>query len=324
MRIDVHAHCFPAEYLDLLDRFGGSVVGTDFARRFAAGTVSGELEARFRLMDRARVDRQVLSISPQSPYFDDRERAAEAARLANDLFAELMRLHPRRFLAFGCLPLPHVDESLAEATRCLDQLGMAGLTVSTRILGRSIADPAFDPLLAELDRRGAVLFLHPEGLACGSAPIADAGLTWPLGAPIEDALVILELIKAGVPIRYRRLRIIASHLGGFLPFLMQRLDHQAPWFLPASSEKPSVLARSFWYDTVNAHPPSLRCAVETLGTDRLLLGTDFPYWRDDAYELAVLYIAESGLRAADVAAIQGGNAAALLGASGESDRGVKG
>jgi predicted TIM-barrel fold metal-dependent hydrolase len=312
VRIDVHAHCFPAEYLDLLDRFGGSVVGTDFARRFAAGTISAELEARFQWMDRAGVDRQVLSISPQSPYFHDREHSRGAARLANDLIAGLVRMHPERLLAFGCLPLPHVQESLGEAARCIDQLGMAGLTASTRVLDRSISDPAFDPLLAELDRRGALLFLHPEGLACGSAPIAGAGLTWPLGAPIEDALVVLELMKAGVPKRYPRLRIIAPHLGGFLPFLMRRLDHQAAWFLPGSPEKPSALARYFWYDTVNAHPPALRCAVETLGADRLLLGTDFPYWRDEAYELAVRYIAESELAAGDVEAIQGGNAAQLL------------
>jgi predicted TIM-barrel fold metal-dependent hydrolase len=313
MRIDVHAHCFPAPYLDLLDRFGGSAAGTDFARRFSAGTVSGEMEARIGLMERAGVDRQVLSISPQSPYFLERERAAQAARLANDLFAELVRRYPQRFLAFGCLPLPHIDASLAEAARCLDQLGMAGLTVSTRVLDRSIADAAFDPLLAELDRRGAVLFLHPAGLACGSVPIVNAGLAWPLGAPVEDALAVLELMKAGVPARYRRLRIIAPHLGGFLPFLMRRLDHQAPWFLAGSPEKPSALARSFWYDTVNAHPPSLRCAVETLGADRLLLGTDFPYWRDEAYELAVRYIAESGLAPADAERIQGTNAAHLLG-----------
>jgi aminocarboxymuconate-semialdehyde decarboxylase len=313
MRIDVHAHCFPAEYLDRLDRFGGSAVGTDFGRRFNAGNVLTELEARFQLMDRAGVDRQVLSISPQSPYFADRQRAVDSARLANDLFAELVRLHPERFLAFGCLPLPHIEPSIGETARCLDELGMAGLTVTTRVLELSIANPVFDPLFAELDRRAAVLFLHPAGLACGSPLVAGAGLTWPLGAPMEDALAIVELMKAGVTTRYPKLRIIASHLGGFLPFLMRRLDHQAPWFLPAGTPKPSVLARAFRYDTVNAHPPSLRCAVETLGADRLLLGSDFPYWRDDAYDLAVRYIAESGLGAADVAAIQGGNAARLLG-----------
>lgn len=323
MRIDLHAHCFPASYLELLDRFGGSAVGTEFGSRFAAGTADNELDARFRLMQRAGVERQVLSIAPQSPYFAERIRAVEAARLANDIFADLVRQHPGRFLAFGCLPLPHVDDSLAEAERCLAKLGMAGVTVSTRVLDQSIANPAFDPVLAELDRRRAVLFLHPAGVACGSAQVASAGLTWPLGAPMEDALAVVELMKADVTTRYPKLRIIVSHLGGFLPFVMRRLDHQARWFLPEQMKKPSVLAQSFWYDTVNAHPPSLRCAVETLGADRLVLGTDFPYWRDEAYELAVRYIAESGLSAEDVAGIEGKNAARLLGLDGEMEHGKK-
>jgi aminocarboxymuconate-semialdehyde decarboxylase len=312
LRIDVHAHCFPAEYIDLLDRYGNSAVGTDFARRFAAGATSAELDSRFQLMDRAGVSRQILSIAPQAPYFHERDRSVAAARLANDAFADLTRRHSRRFSAFGCLPLPHLEASLEEAARCLDELGMAGITVSTWALDRSIADRSFDPLFAELDRRGTVLFVHPAGLACGSGAIADSRLTWPLGAPVEDALVALQMMQSGIPAHFPRLRIILSHLGGFLPFLMRRLDHQARWFLPNDSPLPSQLARRFWYDTVNAHPAALRCAVETLGSDRLLLGSDFPYWTDEAFELAARYISESGLPAEAVSQIESGNAAALF------------
>ena len=312
MRIDVHAHCFPAEYLDLLDRYGNSAVGTDFARRFAAGATSAELDSRFQLMERAGVVCQILSIAPQAPYFHDRERSIAAARLANDAFADLTRRYPRKFFAFGCLPLPHLGASLAEAARCLDELAMAGITVSTWALDRSVADRSFDPLFEELNRRGAVLFVHPAGLACGSSAIADSRLTWPLGAPVEDALVALQLMQSGVPTRYPRLSIILSHLGGFLPFLMRRLDHQSRWFLAEDSPLPSELARRFWYDTVNAHPPALRCAVETLGADRLLFGTDFPYWNDGAYELAASYISQSRLSAEAVAQIESRNAAALF------------
>ena len=312
MLIDVHAHCFPKEYLYLLDRYGDSAVGTDFARRFAAGATSAELDTRFELMERAGVDRQILSIAPQAPYFHDRDRSVAAARLANDAFAELTRRYPRKFLAFGCLPLPHLEASLAETARCLDELAMAGITVSTWALDRSIADRSFDPLFEELDRRGATLFVHPAGLACGSSAMADSRLTWPLGAPVEDALVALQLMQSGIPTRYPRVCVILSHLGGFVPFLMRRLDHQARWFLPGDSPLPSELARRFWYDTVNAHPPALRCAVETLGADRLLLGTDFPYWNDGAFELAARYISESGLSAEAVSRIESGNAAALF------------
>jgi predicted TIM-barrel fold metal-dependent hydrolase len=313
MRIDVHAHCFPMNYLDLLDRLGGSPVGTEFARKFSAGDSSEELDERIRLMDGAGVERQVLSVSPQFPYFAEAGSGTQAARLANDLLAELVGRYPKRFLAFGVLPLPHADAAIAETARCLDELGMAGVTAATSVLGRSIADAAFDSLFAELDRRGAVLFLHPAGQACGSATLVESKLTWPLGAPVEDAVALLQLLQAGVPARFPRVRIVASHLGGVLPFLMRRLDHQAPWFLPERTARPSELLRRFWYDSVNANPGSLRCACEAFGSRRILLGSDFPYWRDREYGLAVRYVANSGLANEESDRILEQNAAELLG-----------
>src|SRR5438067_6386468 len=190
MRIDVHAHCYATEYLDLLDRYGGSPCGTDVARNLRADNTPGDLEARLRLMDQAGVDRQVLSMSPQLPYFDDQARAVEAARLANDVYAQLVQQYPDRFLAFACIPLPHVAASLAELSRALDQLGMVGATIATSVRDRSIVDPAFEPFWAELDRRGTVLVIHSAGLgAC--APLLQAHkLAWPIGAPLEDTIAI--------------------------------------------------------------------------------------------------------------------------------------
>ena len=313
MRIDMHAHYFPVRYLDLLDRLGGSQVGTAIARNFLAGKEPADLEARFGMMDDAGVDLQVLSVSPQSPYFRDEQSALEAARVANDLYADLVRQHPRRFLAFGCLPLPHINASLTEVTRACDELGMVGITVSTWVLDTTIADPAFEPLFAELDRRHALLFVHAAGLACGSPILATHNLTWPIAAPFEDTMCLLQLMKAGVITRYPRIRIIASHMGGTLPFLMRRLDHSASWFMPKGLEAPSVLARRLWYDTANAHPPALRCACDTFGADRIVLGTDYPYWLHEEFRAVATHVEHAGLPPDDVAAIFGGTAQALLG-----------
>jgi aminocarboxymuconate-semialdehyde decarboxylase len=157
MRIDIHAHCYPTGYLDLLDRYGGSPCGTGAARNLRADSTPGDLGARFRMMDEAGVDRQVLSVSPQPPYFEDEAQAVEAARLANDMYAHLVRQHADRFLAFACIPLPHTKAAVAELGRALDELGMVGATIATSVRGRSIVDPAFDLFWAELDRRGTVL-----------------------------------------------------------------------------------------------------------------------------------------------------------------------
>src|SRR5215472_18163836 len=87
------------------------------------------------------------------------------------------------------------------------------------------------------------------------------------------------------------MKILNSHLGGALPMLLQRMDNQVPWEAPDTPERPSLAARRMWYDTVgHAHPPALRCAADSLGADRLVLGTDFPYQNGTAYERAVGYI----------------------------------
>lgn len=315
MRIDVHAHYFPTEYLDLLDRSGGSQVGTAIARGLLAGKEPGDLAARFRMMDEAGVDLQILSVSPQLPYFDDESHAVEAARFANDLYADLVRQYPSRFAAFACTPLPHIKASLDELKRALDQLGMVGATVATSVLGRTIADPRFEPFFAELHRRGSVLFIHPAGLGLGSPYVSPYDLTWPIGAPFEDATCVLHLLKAGITTRYPNVKIIASHLGGCLPFLMQRLDVQAPWFMPHAPAMPSVMARSLWYDTVNAHGPALRCACQTFGADRILLGTDSPYWQNELFQLAVTYVNKASLPPHEAEAILERNAQKLLGLS---------
>ncbi len=199
MRIDVHAHYWTDEYLDLLAGFGKPDTATQ--RGLGAGG-GAELAARFALMDRAGVDMQILSASPQLPHFDEEAHAVRAARLVNDEYAAVTAAHPDRFRAFAALPLPHVDASLAELARAMDELGMLGATITTSILGRSPADAAWAPIFAELDRRGAALYVHPAGCGAGSPLISPYHLTWMIGAPIEDTVAILHFITHGIPSRY--------------------------------------------------------------------------------------------------------------------------
>jgi aminocarboxymuconate-semialdehyde decarboxylase len=182
------------------------------------------------------------------------------------------------------------------------------------VLGRSLADPAFKPLLAELDRRHAVLYVHPVGCGAGSPLIVESHLTWMVGAPVEDTVSIMQMILAGIPSRYPHMKIINSHLGGALPMILQRADNQYGWAAPDSPEKPSTAARRMWYDTVgHGHPPALRAAVDSFGADRLLLGTDFPYESGDVFRTAVTYIEQSGLDPEQARQILDGNALGVLG-----------
>jgi aminocarboxymuconate-semialdehyde decarboxylase len=312
MRIDVHAHYFSPEYVALLKRLGAGPDRLEPGYRLLHDTQAADFAERFAAMDRAGVDRQILSVSGLTPYFEEEESAVSGARFANDLYAAVARKQPGRFAAFGVLPMPHLDASLAEIDRTLDELDCWGITVTTSVLGRSPADPYFDPIYTELNRRGAVVFLHPAGFACGSHLLVANGLTWPLGAPFEDTMTILEFMQAGFTERFPKIKMIVPHLGGTLPFLMQRLDHMAQRFMPGRGV-PSENARRFWYDTVNGYGPALHAAIATFGIDRLVFGTDWPFWKGEAHQLAADYLAASGLDADAIAKIDSGNLHALFG-----------
>jgi 6-methylsalicylate decarboxylase len=311
MRIDVHAHYWTDDYLDLLVDLGKADAGA--ARGIGAGGGT-ELEARLRLMDQAGVEMQVLSACPQLPYSDDTEKATTATRFVNDQYARLVESHPDRFRAFAALPMPHVDRAIGEIRRALHDLGMAGVAMNTTILGHALVEQEFETIFAELDSRGTVLYLHPAGNSACSPLIRDHHLTWMVGAPVEDTISIMHLITHGIPARYPNIKIINSHLGGALPMLLQRADDQYRWEAPQTPETPSVAARRMWYDTVgHGHVPALRCAIDSFGADRLLLGTDFPYENGEIFVRAVDYISDAQIDPAAARAILDQNATALLG-----------
>ncbi len=304
MRVDVHAHYYPEKYVSCLSRYGKDTSHT--ANAPGAGVT---LDQRIEMLDRSGIRVQVLSVGAQQPYFAGAEEAKTAARTANDLYVEVRGKYPGRFEAFAAVPLPHVDAALGEMERALDELGMVGVNLGCSVAGRPLDDPAFEPVFAELNRRGAVMFLHPQGCGCGPF-LEDHGLNFTLGAPFEDSIAALRLVLAGVISRHPKMRVIVPHLGGTLPFLRMRLDGS----LRGRTEyKPSEELKRMWYDTVNENISSLHCAREAFGSDRLLLGTDFPHVYGDRFERCVSYIQQSDLPAEEKTAILDHNAQSLLG-----------
>jgi predicted TIM-barrel fold metal-dependent hydrolase len=315
LRIDIHGHIYPLKYLDMLDRMGGSGTGTGIARIAYGSGNPEDLEARFQMMDRAGVKMQVISAAPQFPYFAKKEDAVTAAKFINDSYADYVRRYPGRFAAYVVTPLPHVDQSIKEMNRGLDELGMVGVTMGTSVLTQSVADPMFNPFWEEMNRRGVILFFHPSGLGACSPLIKEYNLTWPIGATIEDTMVAAHLIVNQIPKRYPKIRIIIPHLGGEICMLMRRLDSQRKFYMPSDAEPPSVTARRFWYDTVShAYPLALRLACESYSVEKMLLGSDYPYEVGDLYQRCVDYVADAGvgLTSDEVEMILDRNAQALF------------
>jgi aminocarboxymuconate-semialdehyde decarboxylase len=298
MIVDVHAHYYPERYLSYIGR-------PELPPVVAAALGRQSIEERLALLDRVGVDIQVLSVSQAQPYLSDAHEAAEAAKLVNDLYVDLCDAHRGRFLTFAALPLPHIDESLAEIARIVDNASVVGVTIGCSVAGHQIDDPVFEPVFEELNRRGSPVFLHPVGQE--STPwLADRNLAWLVGAPFEDTVAALRLILAGVPGRYPNLRFIVPHLGGTIPFLLARVTRK-------SDEAIATGLRSMYYDTVSGSTDAVGCACHAFGAERLLFGTDYPYCDGPEFEHHLTYLDECGLDETTLDRIRGGSAAALLG-----------
>src|SRR5438094_10635146 len=229
MIVDIHAHYFPKPYNDALLRIGGRSL-PEAARSLTARTIRNDdpsgLPARLQQMDDAGVQMQILSPAASPPYAEKEADAGATARLINDAYAELARKHPGRFNAVVSLPMPHIDASLREMERGLDQLGMLGVSMTCSCFDRSTAEAEFEPLYQEMNRRRAVLNYHPIQDGICSPMINDYKFTVSVRASLEDAAIVLHLIARRVPERYPNITYVMPHVGRLIPTQLQRRHNQ--------------------------------------------------------------------------------------------------
>lgn len=297
MIVDVHAHYYPREYLDRIGRPELPIAGSAPMR-------GQSMEERLDLLDRIGIDVQVLSVSQAQPYLEKAADAAAAAVLGNDLYVELCRQHAGRFYTLAALPLPHVDESLAEIDRVWDDPYVVGVTIGCSINDVHVDDPVLEPVYAELSRRKANVLLHPRGERC-VVDGDDYNFNWLVGAPFEDTVAGLRLAMSGVADRHPGIQFIIPHLGGTMPFILARV-------LRMTGGKGEGALRRMYYDTVSGSVEGLKCACEFWGPDRLLFGTDYPYSDVPEFERRLTYLDEAGIDAAELELIRGARAVDLL------------
>ena len=319
MICDVHAHYIPQKFGDFMgDRWGPRVgpavkVKEGIAKHPVSDSAT-DIVGRLELMDAAGVEKQVLS-PHRPPYLPDEKECVEALHLLNDGYAELAHKHPDRIASYVMLPLPHIDAALKEMERGLEQLGCVGVNMHISCFDRSVAETEFEPIYAELNRRGAILFVHPSTNGICSPFINDYKFTAPVGTSLEDASFVLHMIAKQIPHRYPNIKFIVPHLGGPIPMLLHRLDQQGQRDHPNLAEAPSVTAKKFYYDTVcYGSKAAFICALEAFGADHLVTGSDYPVLQDyEEYKETFAYIERLGLPKADTDKILHHNAQGLFG-----------
>jgi aminocarboxymuconate-semialdehyde decarboxylase len=239
-----------------------------------------DADRRIADMDAAEIDLQVLSPLPATFAYDfDAAVTARFARLQNDAIAGVVRARPDRFAGLATVALQDPDTACAELERATGELGLAGIEIGTHAAGRDLTDPAFDDFWQRCDQLGALVFVHPEN-APGFERLRAARLAFAAGYPSETGLCAASLIMTGLIARRPRVRFVFAHGGGTLPWLLPRLD--AVWSAYADVHKscvqrPSAAARMLAYDTLTFDAENLRVLAERAGTDRLVVGSDYPF-----------------------------------------------
>ncbi len=252
-------------------------------------------DALLETMERYAIDAAVISTGPPGAFLGDRAQGLELARAANEGLANVVRADPARFAALALLPLPDVDAALAELAFALDTLGLDGVLLLTNVGGTYVGDPAWEPLFAELDRRGAYVFLHPS-FPPHALPLPQHPV-WLYEFPFETTRAVTNLVYSGTLERHPRIRLQLAHVGGTVPFIAHRIASLAdrePELASAAPAGALAYLERLWYDTGLANnEPALVGTRAVAPLDRIVFGTDWPYLAlpegsDPAPGLAVL------------------------------------
>jgi predicted TIM-barrel fold metal-dependent hydrolase len=300
-RIDVHHHHTPPPYLAAI------------TARNIAGPVRDWTPARsLDDMDRAGVVTAITSITTPALRFLDEADARRVARECNEYTARLVADSRGRFGMFAVMPMPHVDATARELAYALDALGADGIALLTSYGDRWLGDPAFAPVMDELNRRAAVVYTHPTTANCCGNLIPDVPesvIEW----GTDTSRTIASIVFSGTAARCPNLRIIFSHGGGTMPFLIERYTRLPLINKTLAPRVPNGVEhelRRFHYDTAQvANPLALAALTRLVPASQIVFGTDFPY-RTAADHVKGL--AAYGFSAADLQAIERGNALALL------------
>jgi predicted TIM-barrel fold metal-dependent hydrolase len=232
------------------------------------------------VMDRVGIDAAVLSVSSPGVQFGDGVSASDAIALArhvNDVAAATITDHPGRFGALASLPIGNLDESLAEIERAVDGLGLDGVNMLTHVGGVYLGDASLEPLMAELHRRQAVVFIHPTSPACWEC--TSLGFPRPMiEFPFDTTRAVTNLLLSGTLARYPGIRWIVPHAGGTLPFLASRIAGVSA--LLGFDDPAAIVSqlRQLHYDLAGSANATVASALLALvDRSQVLYGSDWPF-----------------------------------------------
>ncbi|HEX3872001.1 MAG TPA: amidohydrolase family protein [Pirellulales bacterium] len=286
-KIDCQSHLFSPEMLAMMEkRTTDPIVYTkDGVRYLKMGDwlrkvppMYLDVDAKLATMDAAGIAVTALSINDPGPEWFGSDGPA-VARMANDFVAGVVRNHPTRFFGLCVLPLQDMSASLVELDRAVQTLGMRGILLYTNLAGRFPDEPQFRPMFARAVELDVPVLLHPAK-PLTTEFVRGYEMTSTLGNMFDNTIALTRLLMSGILDEFPKLKLVCPHLGGTLPYIVGRMDHQVTVLKRGPrnlTRTPSEYLKDIWLDIVSPLPLAMKYGYDFMGPDRLLYASDHPW-----------------------------------------------
>ena len=289
-KFDLHTHFYTESYFqkirDLPSEFsfttspsGQTIITYRGARFFGVTAPMTDVSQRIDAMDRVSVDVEVVSLSTPNVFFAQPSDQAEVAVMVNDAYAELIARYPARFKGFASIPMDAPDAALRELHRAINELKLNGVILLSNIAGQPLTSPQYRDFFAEANRMKLCIFLHPM-LPANSEQFREYVLGPIVGFPFDTSLAVARMCYDGMFETFPDIRWIIGHLGGAVPYLMERMDNGYRDFAECRvkiDKLPSLYLKRLYYDTVSFSPFTLKMVRDMVGADHMVMGSDYPH-----------------------------------------------
>jgi aminocarboxymuconate-semialdehyde decarboxylase len=290
MKFDLHTHFYtdaffktisdlPSEFSFGTSSSGQTIITHRGARFFGVTPAMTDVAKRIEDMDRVGIDVEVVSLSTPNVFFTDAEHQPAVARMMNDSYAELIARHPKRFKGFASIPMDAPDAALDELHRAIDTLKLNGVVLLSNIGGKPLTSREYRPFFEEANRMKLCIFLHPM-IPTNSDAFREYVLGPIIGFPFDTSLAVARMCYDGMFEELPDIRWIIGHLGGAVPYLMERMDNGFRDFADCRvkiDKLPSVYLKRLYYDTVSFSPYTLKMVRDMVGAEHMVMGSDYPH-----------------------------------------------
>jgi aminocarboxymuconate-semialdehyde decarboxylase len=324
LKFDLHTHYYTQKYFERIRELpsefsfaqsptGQTIITFRGARFFGVTQPMTDVAKRIEDMDRVGIDTEVVSLSTPNVFFTSGEHQSGVARLINDAYADLIASHPKRFKGFASIPMDAPDEALKELHRAIDELKLNGVVLLSNIGGKPLTAPQYRPFFEEANRMKLCIFLHPM-LPINAEPFREYVLGPIIGFPFDTTLAVARMCYEGMFEAFPNIRWIVGHLGGAVPYLMERMDNGFRDFAECRqhiNKLPSEYLKRLYYDTVSFSSYTLKMVRDMVGADHMVMGSDYPHLLG-SIDRAVSSIESLDIEPAEREQIFSGNALQIL------------